>query len=356
MRFPISTRTCAQAFQRETELFLESQLREDRSVLDLLTANYTFVNERLARHYGIPNVYGSHFRRVTLQRRPARRPARPGQHPDGDLVSRTGPRRSARQVAAREHPRRAAAAAAAQRAGAAGSRAPSGKPTSVRERMEQHRSNPVCASCHARMDPLGFALENFDAIGRWRTADEADTPIDASGTLPDGTKFDGPAELPSAAAGAPRAASSRPSTEKLLTYALGRGVEYYDMPAVRKIMRDGGAGDYRWSSLMLGNRQEHAVSDEEVGSHDHHQESTSRAAPSCADWRDARAAAARQHGAGVHARAEDGGQAGHAASASIYVPNGAIMTNWTPATEGTGFELDADPRAARRRFAIGCWC
>ena len=127
------------------------------------------------------------------------------------------------------------------------------KPTSVRERLEQHRKNPVCASCHARMDPLGFALENFDAIGRWRTMSEAGTPIDASGALPDGTQVRRAGGVPRGAARAPRRVRRRPSTEKLLTYALGRGVEYYDMPAVRADRAAGGArDDYRWSAIVLG--------------------------------------------------------------------------------------------------------
>ena len=236
-RFPSSTRTCARRSQRETELFLESQMREDRSVVELLTADYTFVNERLARHYGIPNVYGSHFRRVHVPD-----DARAGLLGKAGILTvtsyanRTSPV-AARQVAAREPPRRAAAAAAARRAGAAGERRRARKPRSVRERMEQHRANPVCASCHSAMDPLGFALENFDAIGRWRTTSEAGRPIDASGALPDGTQFDGPASCARLLL-ARREEFVATRDEKLLTYALGRGVEYYDVPAVRRIVRD----------------------------------------------------------------------------------------------------------------------
>jgi hypothetical protein len=124
-----------------------------------------------------------------------------------------------------------------------------GKTASMRERMEKHRSNPVCASCHAQMDPLGFALENFDAIGRWRTRSEANTAIDASGTLPDGTKFDGPAELRRLLASR-RDIFARTAIEKMLIYALGRGLEYYDMPTVRRIQRESAAADYRWSSFI----------------------------------------------------------------------------------------------------------
>ena len=171
-----------EAIRRETELFIDSQLAEDRSVVDLLTANYTFVNERLARHYGIPNVYGERFRRVTFDgARPARRAARPGQHPDGDLVSEPDLSGAARQVAARKHARRAAAAAAAGRARADGQ----GRERASRRRCASGWSSIAATrrapSCHAQMDPLGFALENFDAIGpvagdRRRT----DAPIDAS--------------------------------------------------------------------------------------------------------------------------------------------------------------------------------
>jgi hypothetical protein len=126
-----------------------------------------------------------------------------------------------------------------------------GKPTTVRERMEQHRSNPVCASCHARMDPLGFALENFDAIGQWRTEDmEAHTPIDASGVLQDGTKFNGPSDFRKALV-ARRAEFVGSVTERLMTYALGRGLEYYDQPVVRQILRDAAATDYRWSAIIM---------------------------------------------------------------------------------------------------------
>ena len=126
-----------------------------------------------------------------------------------------------------------------------------GKAASVRERLEQHRKNPLCAGCHARMDPLGFALENFDAIGRWRTMSEANTPIDASGTLPDGTRFNGPAEFRNALV-AHRQEFVTTVTEKVLTYALGRGLEYYDAPAVRAIVREAAPSDYRWSAIILG--------------------------------------------------------------------------------------------------------
>jgi len=239
-----------EAFQRETELFFGSIVREDRSVLDLLNANYTFVNERLAKHYGIPNVYGSHFRRVTLADENRR-----GLLGQGSLLTVTS-------YASRTSPTLRGKWLLANILGtpppppppnvpSLKDRSDDGKILSVRQQMEQHRANPACAVCHKMMDPLGFALENFDSVGKWRsTSGAANTPIDASGVLPDGTKFNGPAELR-------KVLLSRPDqfvttvTEKLLTYALGRGVEYYDTPTVRKVMRDA-APDYRWSSLVLG--------------------------------------------------------------------------------------------------------
>jgi hypothetical protein len=238
-----------EAFQRETELFCESLLRDDRSVLDFLRANYTFVNERLARHYGIPGVYGSHFRRVvfddnrragilgqgsilTVTSYPTRTsPVKRGKWLLENLLGAPPPPPPANVPALKENDE-------------------GGKPTTVRARMEEHRKNPTCAACHARMDPLGFALDNFDAIGRWRTSD-AGTTIDASGALPDGTKFRGSEEL--------RALLLKRGdefvatfTDKLMTYALGRGTEYYDLPAVRTILRAAQVTDYSWSSIVLG--------------------------------------------------------------------------------------------------------
>ena len=247
--FPGFDDNLRQAFQRETELFLQSQLREDHSVVDLLSANYTFVNERLARHYGLPDIYGSHFRRVT--------------YPDGrrggllghgsiltvtSYATRTSPVVRGKWLL--ENILGAPPPPPLPNVPNLPDRAADGKPASVRERLEQHRRDPVCASCHAQMDPLGFALENFDAIGRWRTQGEADTPIDASGMLPDGARFDGPAELRTLLL-ARRENFVMTVIEKLLTYALGRGVEHYDKPAIRRIMRDTQSSEYRWSSLIL---------------------------------------------------------------------------------------------------------
>ncbi len=237
------------AFQRETELFLDSQVREDHSVLELLTADYTFVNEQLARHYGIPHVYGSHFRRVALP--DDRRAGLLGQ---GSILTVTSyPNRTSPVVRGKW--------LLETLLGAPPPAPPPDVPPfpegdgvnqskSVRERMEQHRRNPVCAACHAQLDPLGFALENFNAVGQWR-ATEANAPVDASGVLPSGHAFNGPAEFRQAML-AHRDAYLTNVTETLLTYALGRGVEFFDMPAVRQIMRESESGDYRWSSLIMG--------------------------------------------------------------------------------------------------------
>jgi uncharacterized protein DUF1592/uncharacterized protein DUF1588/uncharacterized protein DUF1585/uncharacterized protein DUF1587/uncharacterized protein DUF1595 len=246
--FPAFDDNLRQAFQRETELFVASQLRDDQSVVNLLTADYTFVNERLARHYGIPNVYGSHFRRVTLPDETRR-----GLLGQGSILmvtsyaTRTSPVVRGKWLL--ENILGAPPPAPPPDVPDLPEQGDGGRAVSVRERMEKHRSNPACASCHAQMDPLGFALENFDAVGRWRTLSEGNTPIDASGALPDGTTFDGPAELRRLLAGR-RDEFVRTVIEKMLVYALGRGLEYYDMPTVRRIQREAAAADYRWSSLV----------------------------------------------------------------------------------------------------------
>jgi hypothetical protein len=239
-----------EAFQRETELFIESTLREDRRVADLLTANYTFVNERLARHYQIPNVYGSHFRRVTLP--DARRGGLLGHGSVLTITSytnRTSPVTRGKWLL--ENLLGAPPPPPPPNVPDLKEQGEDGKILSMRQRMQAHRANPVCASCHARMDPLGFALENFDAIGKWRTTGEDNAPIDSSGALPDGTSFDGPAEL-RAMLQSRRGEFVTALTEKLLTYALGRGLEPHDAPVVRKIVRDAAPGEYRWSALVMG--------------------------------------------------------------------------------------------------------
>ena len=248
--FPSFDENLREAFQRETELFFESMLREDRSVVDLLDADYTFVNERLARHYQIPKVYGSHFRRVSLEDQERR-----GLLGQGSILTVTSyPNRTSPVLRGRwllENILGTPPPPPPPNVPALKDRGKNGEALSVRQRMEQHRANPACASCHARMDPLGFALENFDGIGRWRATSEAGTPIDPSGMLPDGTRFEGPVGLREIVLGQ-REQFVSTVTERLLTYALGRGVEYYDAPAIRKITREAAPDDYRWSSLISG--------------------------------------------------------------------------------------------------------
>lgn len=246
-QFPEFDDNLREAFTRETELFFESQLREDRSVFELLTANYTFVNERLARFYQIPNVYGDHFRRVTFG--DERRAGLLGQASILTITSyshRTSPvvrgKWLLENVLGAPPPAPPANVPPLKEENKT-------EPATMRERMEQHRSNAVCASCHRMMDPLGFALENFNAIGKWRASD-AGAPIDATGVLPDGTQFDGPVDF-RAVLMSHRGEFARTVTEKLLTFALGRGVEYYDMPVVRQILRQSAPTDHSWSSLIL---------------------------------------------------------------------------------------------------------
>ena len=248
--FPYFDDNLREAFRQETELFLESLLREDRSILDLLNADHTFVNERLARHYGIPNIYGSHFRRVVLTEEHRR-----GLLGKGSILTvtsyanRTSPVLRGKWVL--DHILGTPPAPPPPNIPDLVERDQDGKAFSMREAMEQHRANPVCATCHSQMDPLGFALENFDGTGSWRTLD-ADAPIDASGILPDGTRFQGPVELQRVLIESKSEEFVNTVTEKLLTYALGRGVESCDAPAIRSIIREAASDDYRWSSLILG--------------------------------------------------------------------------------------------------------
>jgi hypothetical protein len=246
--FPDFDDTLRRAFRRETELFFDSIVREDRSAFDLLRADYTFVNERLARHYGIPNVKGPRFRRVTLDERTHRR----GLLGHGSILTVTSyPDRTSPVVRGKwvlenligvapppplpnipelEAPNFAAA------------------PRSMRERIAQHRRSPTCASCHSMMDPIGLSLENFDAVGKWRALEESGAPIDASGGLPDGTKFVGATGLTEALLRSD--VFVKTLTEKMLTYALGRGLEHYDAPAVRAIVREAARQDYRVVTLI----------------------------------------------------------------------------------------------------------
>ncbi|MEO5923128.1 MAG: DUF1592 domain-containing protein [Bryobacteraceae bacterium] len=248
-KFPWFDDNLRSAFVTETEMFLDAQLRENRSILDLLTSNETYLNEQLARHYGISGIYGSHFRRVKLK--DENRFGLLGKASVLAVTSyttRTSP--TVRGKWLLENILAAPMPPPPPNVPTLESSNKSGKPLAVREMLELHRANATCAGCHARMDPLGLSLENFDAIGQWRAAD-AGTPIDASGVLLDGTKVNGPGELRQALM-AQQKQFAKAVSAKLLTYSLGRGLEYYDVPAVREIDRDAAADGYRWSSLMLG--------------------------------------------------------------------------------------------------------
>jgi cytochrome c551/c552 len=246
--FPEFDESLRQAFQRETELFFQNILREDHSVMELLDANYTFLNQRLAEHYGIPNIYGPQFRKVTLADG-----TRGGLLGQGTILTVTS------------YPNRTSVV---QRGkwildNLLGSPPPppppdvpdlvahakDGRPLTMREAMEQHRANAICSSCHARMDPIGFALENFDGVGKWRDRDGG-SPINASGKLPGGAQFEGPNGLKKLLVANYAEQFRTTLAEKLLTYALGRGLESYDMPAVRTILRQAGKDDYRMSALI----------------------------------------------------------------------------------------------------------
>ena len=239
------------AFKQETELFIESTLREDRSVADLLRADYTFVNERLARHYKIAGIYGSRFRRVTLPD-PNQRG---GLLAHGALLATTSyPDRTSPVLRGKWLLDNIFGVSVPPPPANVDTTLPEIKPGTVpptiRERLAQHRSNPACASCHAVIDPPGFALEHFDAIGGYRTVDESGRPVDATGTLLGGAAVDGLAGLRAFLLQRPDRFPAT-LTEKLLAYALGRRLEYYDRPAVRQIVRAAAARDYRWSSLIL---------------------------------------------------------------------------------------------------------
>jgi hypothetical protein len=246
--FPDFDDTLREAFRRETELFFESIIREDRNVLDLLTANHTFVNERLAKHYGIPNIYGSRFRRVTLDE-----DARRGLLGKGSLLLVTSHAdRTAPVLRGKWILENVLGAAPPPPPGPVPplEAASESQPRTLRERMELHRASPSCAGCHRVMDPIGFALENFDAVGTWRTH-EAGRPIDASGQLADGTKVDGVIALRDVLVQRSDL-FYRTFAEKLLTYAVGRGLQHYDMPVVRGIVRGAARENHRASAYILG--------------------------------------------------------------------------------------------------------
>ena len=247
--FPDFDDNLRQAMKKETDLFIESIIREDRSVMELLNANYTFVNERLARHYRMPGIYGTDFRRVTLK--DDNRRGLLGQASILTLTSnstRTSPVSRGKWILTNilglpPNPPPPEIPALKEKSDA-------GKPTSLRERMEQHRANPTCAGCHRAMDPIGFSLENFDAVGQWRNTDEG-VKIDPSGTLFNGTNVNGPVSLRQALASRPEIFTGV-LTEKLMTYGLGRGIQYYDMPAVRSVLKSARPTDFRFSSMVLG--------------------------------------------------------------------------------------------------------
>ncbi len=236
------------AMVRETLLFVESQMRDDRAIPELLTAHYTFLNERLAEHYGIRDVYGNRFRRVTFTDG-----VRGGLLGQSSILTVTSyPNRTSVVIRGRwllanmlgaPPPPPPASVPPLKDAGA------DGLPRALRERMEIHRKNPVCASCHQRMDPLGFSLENFDAVGKWRSHADG-VAVDATASLPDGTHFDGVGGLRNLLVGH-KEDFVRTFSGKLLAYAIGRGVESYDLPAIRKIARDAARDDDRWSSIVL---------------------------------------------------------------------------------------------------------
>ncbi len=248
--FPDFDDNLRQSFRQETELFFENVLREDESVLTLLKADYTFVNERLAKHYGIPHVQGSRFRRVTTG---------PQSERGGGLL-RHGSILTVTSYANRTSPVLRGHWVLANLLGTPPPPPPADIPAlkdntvsstlSVRERLAEHRANAACASCHNLMDPAGFALENYDAVGRWRDQEEG-RPVDATGGLPDGSKFNGVDGLEAGLLKRPELFAGT-LTEKLLTFALGRGVGPEDGPAVRRVVRETKAADWRFSALIAG--------------------------------------------------------------------------------------------------------
>ena len=246
--FPDFDDNLRQAFRKETEMLFDSIVREDHNVLDLLTADYTFVNDRLAQHYGFPNVYGNHFRRVSVKD-----PARRGLLGQGSILTVTSyPNRTSPVLRGKfilENLMGTPPPAPPANVPPFPENEEGAKPRPIREILEEHRKNPACANCHAVMDPLGFSLENFDATGEWRTKDKGG-PIDPSGVLADGTRVDGPLALRQALLKQPERFVDT-MTEKLLTYALGRGLEHHDMPVVRTVVRDAAKQNYRFSALVF---------------------------------------------------------------------------------------------------------
>jgi hypothetical protein len=250
--FPDFDDNTRKAFRRETELFFAHIMRENRSALELLSADYTFLNERLAKHYGIPGVYGERFRLVKLAD-----PNRRGLLGQGSILSLTS-------VATRTSPVFRGKFILSTFLNTPPSPPPPDVPTleestkgagtvpkTVREQVELHRKNAPCASCHRIIDPPGFALENFNSVGQWRDTTADGTPVDTAGVLADGTRVDGPAALRQAILSRPEAFVTT-LAERMLTYALGRGVEPGDMPVVRRIVKKAAQNDYRFASIILG--------------------------------------------------------------------------------------------------------
>jgi len=252
LMFPDFDDNTRKAFRRETELFVEYIMRENRSALELLSADYTFVNERLAKHYGIPGVYGERFRLVKLTN-----PNRRGLLGQGSILSLTS-------VATRTSPVFRGKFILTTFLNTPPSPPPPDVPTleestkglatvpkTVREQLEQHRMNAPCSGCHRIIDPPGFALENFNSVGQWRDTGPDGAPVDTAGVLADGTKVDGPVALRNAILSRPEAFVTT-LTERLLTYALGRGVEPGDMPVVRRIVKKAAQNEYRFASIIQG--------------------------------------------------------------------------------------------------------
>jgi hypothetical protein len=249
-KFPYFDDNLRQAFSQETELFFDYVFRNDRPLMELLDADYTFVNERLAQHYGISNIYGNHFRKISLADG-----TRGGLLGQGSFLTvtsyanRTAPTIRGKWIL--ENILGAPPPPPPANVPGLRDKNDEGKVMSMRDQMEQHRANPVCASCHKVMDPLGFALENYDAIGKWRIVDtDSSSPIDSSGALPDGTAFVGPAALKQVLLENRQYDVVMTVIDKLLTYSLGRGIDHTDAPAMRKIMRDSAPSEFRLSSII----------------------------------------------------------------------------------------------------------
>ena len=327
------------AMLEETRRFLTTQIREDRSVVDLLSADYTFINDRLARHYGIPDVFGNQFRRVTFK--------------DGVRGGLLG---QASVLTVTSYPNRTSPVVRGKwlldnMLGAPPPPPPPDVPTlvepgednqprSVRERLEAHRKNPTCAACHVRMDPLGFALENFDALGKWRTSSDG-VPVDAAASLPDGTQFDGIVGLRKLLVDH-RDEFVRTLTEKLLSYAIGRGIEHFDLPTVRQIARDARTDQPPMVGVGSRHREKYAV---------HHGNYHGGIAMMISKKALSRRTVLRGLGTAVALPLLDSmlpafTAVARSAAAPInrfgvmYVPNGMIMQNWAPIGEGVGYQFN----------------